>query len=125
METRKYKSNEEALTVAKEAVWLAYQAAGGPAGMGIFQAKDDAKKDQVWDQAYDQRDYSVRHGPPEYVSCDYVFGKMMKLRFTVKDGAIEFPDHEPRSDYQAWCRQYKTFGALFDAAEANVQTLAA
>ena len=123
---RKYDSNEAALNVAKEAVWLAWNACGGPAGMGFMQDRGpNQDRDTVWKHAYDQRDYTMRHGPAEQVSCDYVMGRMMKLTFTIKDGTIKHNDYEPRRDYQSWCGKYPTFAALFDAAEAALQKQAA
>lgn len=116
METMKFSSNETALAVAKEAVWLAWNACGGPRSFGVLRDNPDANKEAVWEQAYEMRDYAQRHGRPEDVNCDYVFGRMMKLRFTVKDGLLTFNDYEPRGDYQSWCHRYKTFRALFDAA---------
>ena len=117
---RKYESNEQALEVAKEAIWLAWNACGGSVGMGVFQANDAAKKDEVWKRAYDQGDYAMRHGPAEEVHADYVFGRMMKLYFSVKDGTIKHRDDAPRGDYQSWCYRYKTYADLFDAAEKVV-----
>lgn len=114
---RKYATKEEALNVAKEAIWLAWNACGGPAGMGFLQNKPNAEKEKVWEQAYNQGDYALRHGGPERVSADYVFGRMMKLRFKLDGDTIDHDDYEPRRDYQAWCGTYKTFSALFDAAE--------
>lgn len=114
---RKYGSNEEALAVAKEAIWLAWNACGGPMGAGVLQDRGQQPKDKVWDQAYNQRDYAGRHGPAEAVNADYVFGRMMKLYFTVKGDTITHRDEAPRWDYQAWCGKYKSYAALFDAAE--------
>lgn len=117
---RKYESNERALLVAKEAIWLAWQACGATAGMGFLQDKPSAGKEEVWERAYRQGDYLIRHGTPEDVRADYVFGRMMKLNFTVRGDTISHSDSTPRRDYQAWCREYPTYSALFDAAEQNV-----
>ena len=120
MSTRKYASGEEALKVAKEAMWLAYGAAGGPFGMGFMQVKADAAKEEVWSRAFNMGDYAGRGGmPPSEVNGDYVFGRMLKLRFSIKGDSLEIPDHEPRNDYQAWCDDYPTYAALFDAAEKS------
>lgn len=117
---RTYSSNEVALAIAKEAMWLAWNAAGGPSGMGFMQNKPDADKEQVWDRAYNRGDYIGGHRDlPERVDADYVFGRMLKLRFSIKGNALDFPDHEPRGDYQGWCYKFKTYAALFDAAEAS------
>ncbi len=117
---RKYSNNEEALNVAKKAIYLAWQACGGPMGAGFLQDKGEHPEDAVWTQAYDQRDYAGRHGPAERVSADYVFGRMMKLHFTLKANTIKHDTYEPRRDYQAWCGRYPTYAALFDAAEKAV-----
>ena len=119
---RKYESVEEALAVAKEAVWLAWKACGGIRGYGLLKNKPDADKEAVWDNAYEMGDYSGRAGRAEgSVNADYVFGRMMKLRFNIKGDTIEFPSHEPRGDYQSWCYVYKSYVALFDAAMATIR----
>lgn len=117
----KFSSPEEALAVAKEAIWLAWQAVGAPGGMGWLQNNPSASKEDVWAQAYHQRDYSMRNGPPERVHADYVFGRMMKLSFTLRDDTLGISDSECRSDYQAWCHKYPTYAALFDAATESVR----
>lgn len=114
---REYSSSEKALEVAKEATWLAWNACGGPLGFGIFQDNPAAKKEDVWNRAYSQGDYAGRHGGPEDVHADYVYGRMMKLYFTVEGNVIKHRDDAPRDDYQAWCRHYPSYAALFDAAE--------
>jgi hypothetical protein len=107
---RKYANAEQALNVAKEAMFLAWQACGGP--------KQD--RETVWDHAYNERDYSGgRREGSKHVNADYVMGRMMKLRFKIDGDSIDIPDHEPRRDYQAWCGQYQTYAALFDAAEES------
>ena len=109
---RKYGSNEEALAVAKEAMWLAWTAAGGPAGMGMFRHNPDANKEAVWG----------RQGlEPSYVNADYVFGRMLKLRFHIRGDTLDIPDDQPCFDYQGWCGKYLTYAALFDAAEKVVK----
>jgi hypothetical protein len=126
MMERKYGSNDEALAVAKEALWLAWNAAGGPSGMGIFRNNPDASKEQVWENAYNMGDYSGRDPmEPSRVNADYVFGRMLKLRFRINGNVLDVPDHDPRGDYQGWCYQYKTYAALFDAAETEVLKKAA
>jgi hypothetical protein len=120
---RKYESKEESLAVAKEALWLAWNACGGTSGYGFLQNKPDAGKDAVWDGAYNARDYAGGHkGGEGYVNADYVFGRMMKLRFEIKGDTLEFSDNTPRGDYQAWCYKYPSYAALFDAAKAAIRT---
>ena len=123
---RKYGGSEQALDVAKQAVFLAWQACGGPMGMGVFQDRGPKQdRETVWEHAYDQRDYTVRHGGPELVSADYVMGRMMKLNFTITGDTIKHRDDTPRGDYQAWCYTYPTYAALFDAAEVACNIKAA
>lgn len=122
---RKYGNHEEALTVAKEAVFLAWRACGGPLGMGVFQDRGPGQsKDAVWNQAYHQLNYASHNGRPEDVHADYVFGRMMKLYFKVDGTAINHSDSECRRDYQAWCGKYPTYAELFDAAEQSVKIAA-
>ncbi len=119
---RKYSNPEEALNVAKTVIYLAWQACGGPSGYGVLQDQGDQERDKVWDQAFNMKDYSGRMGlAPGYVNADYVFGRMMKLRFTLDGNKITgISDSTPRGDYQGWCYVYKTYDALFDAAEKTV-----
>jgi len=119
MMKRKYQSKEAAMAIAKSAIWLAWNACGGTSGMGFLKDNKGANKEQVWDQAYNKKDYSgERGGGPENVDADYVFGRMMKLRFTVEGDTITFDDYDPQKDYQSWCGKYTTFASLFDDAEA-------
>ena len=90
--------------------------------MGFLQNNPGADKDAVWNNAYGQRDYPLRHGDVAQIDCDYVFGRMMKLRFRVEGNKISHPDHQPRADYQAWCYKYPTFDSLFDAGETESKT---
>lgn len=103
---RKYTNQAEALEVAKEAMWLAYQASG-VVGMGVFQARDSVTKEQLIG------DYGL--------DADYAYGRMMKTYLTVKDNTLSCND-TPRSDYQSWARKYPTYAALIDAAEKAVIT---
>ena len=115
---RKYESAEKALEIAKEAMWLAWTACDCSVGMGVFQANDAVKKDKVWEQAYEMGDYSGRGGMDKSeVDADYVFGRMLKLRFHIKGDTLQLPDDTPRGDYQGWCYKFKSYADLFDAAE--------
>jgi len=116
---RTYESEKEALAVAKEAMWLAWQAAGGTSGMGALRNNPTAMKDDVWDNAYNEKDYSgVRNAHGFDVRGDYVFGRMLKLTIHRPTATtIDVPDHLPHREYQAWCGKYPTYAALFDAAE--------
>lgn len=125
---RRYSSPEESLNVAKEAVYLAWQACGGTSGGGFLQDRGPHQdRERVWDHAYNERDYAGGHkGDKKAVNCDYVMGRMMKLRFVVDGDTLKnISDSNPRGDYQSWCFRYNTYADLFDAAEANVLKKAA
>ena len=126
---RTYSSKEETLNVAKEAVYLAWQACGGPMHAGFMQDKGpNQDRERVWDHAYNMRDYFGRSpgDDPARINCDYVMGRMMKLRFSVNGNKLtDISDGIPRGDYQSWCHKYKTYAALFDAAEKTVLQKAA
>lgn len=110
------------MAVAKEAVWLAWQACGGPIGYGFMQDKGpDQDREKVWDHAYNERDYSGTHqAGDDRINCDYVMGRMMKLRFGLKGAIITHNDYPVDINYQSWFRKYPTFNALFEAAEKVV-----
>ena len=115
---RKYESNERALEIAKEAIWLAWNAVGGPAGSGFLRDNPAAQKEEVWKQAYEMGDYSGRGSMEKsYVNADYVFGRMLKLRFHIKGDTLQLPDNAPQRDYQGWCHKFKSYEDLFHAAE--------
>jgi hypothetical protein len=117
---RKYSNHEEALNVAKEAMWLAWQASG-VVGLGILQDKPDAMRDEVIKQTFrPQSDYAKQNNLPLEGSADYVFGRMMKTHFRIRDNAVEYGSGTPRGDYQSWAYTYKTYDALMDAAELSM-----
>lgn len=112
-------ANPEA--VVKRAFFLAWQACGGPLGMGFLQDPGRAvTEDDVWGQAYGKRDYpdgnTLAPNKPGDVYGDYVFGRMMKLSLKWDAEGVEFRDGSPRPDYQAWCGDYPTYPALIQAA---------
>lgn len=124
---RKYGNAEEALKVAKKAIYLAWQACGGPSGYGVFQDRGEQDEEAVWDQAFNMKDYRGRNNiPAGYVNADYVFGRMMKLRFSLAGDTLkEISDSTPLGDYQGWCYVYPSYAKLFDAAEGAVMAKAA
>lgn len=103
---RKYGSQTEAMDVAKEAMWLAYQASR-PMGLGFLQEKSGLAKEDIVRETK-VGDHSL--------SADYCFGRMMKTHFSVNDGMLTCND-TPHGDYQSWARRYPTYAALIDAAE--------
>ena len=113
---------EQTEDVVKTAFWLAYEACGGPMGMGVFQAKSDVDKEKVWTNINTSGDYACGHSTPGDLYGDYVFGRMIKLsiRYHMKKGIVSVRDDKPRGDYQGWCHKYKTYQALIESAiEAN------
>jgi hypothetical protein len=105
--------------VAKEMLWLAWNACSGPIGMGWMQDCPDAQKDDVWDRANGAGDYggvSSKRAGPNQVHGDYVYGRMMKITFEYGDEFIEFQESKLSPDYQAWCRKYPTYSDLTNAA---------
>lgn len=111
--------------VVKRAFFLAYQAAGGPVGMGWLQAVADATEDDVWANVRSAGDYpggakAMGANKPGDAYGDYVFGRMMKLGLKWTDRAVCFQTGKPRHDYQAWCRAYPTYEALVKAAAESV-----
>lgn len=112
--------------VAKEAFWLAWQACGGPLGMGRLQDNAGADKESVWNCVFNKGDYPGGNaGPgtanrPGDVYGDYVFGRMMKLGIRWDEAGVTVDDHPPRGDYQSWCRKFPTYEALVRAAIASL-----
>ena len=111
------------LDIAREMMWLAWQACGGPVGMGAFQNRPGATRDDVWKQAIGGRDYpggiKAADGPG-IATGDYVFGRMMKIHFTFDADSVTVPDGAQQPDYQAWCTTYATYD---DLAKAAIESL--
>lgn len=108
---RTYSSEEEAVNVAKEAMWLAYQASR-PAGLGFLHEKGGESRETVISETF----------PNDATSgyADYCHGRMMKTSLHVKGEVLSCND-EPHHDYQSWAGKYQTYAALIDAAEASLK----
>lgn len=106
---RTYSSNDEALNVAKEAMWLAYQASS-PAGLGLLHERGGESRGTVISETFNEAGMG---------SADYCHGRMMKTHFRIKEGVLSCND-TPRYDYQSWAYKYPTYAALIDAAEQLV-----
>lgn len=108
--------------VVKKAFFLAYQACGSPMGMGILQARGGVSEDDVWANVREARDYGpgadkiMGSNKPGKAYGDYVFGKMMKLGIDWDDKGLTVIGQDPRPDYQSWCRKYRTYKDLIEAA---------
>lgn len=122
--------------VVKRAMWLAWQAwqaCGGPSGMGVLQNRSGVTEEDVWknlnagglggDYPRLPKEVIVANpNRPGKVYGDYVFGRKMKTGFEWDDGSVTFRDDLPRRDYQAWCHKYPTTLALVEAAIASLGT---
>lgn len=90
----------------KRLLWNAFQASSA-VGMGFLHAPD-AKK-QTEDSLYQAVN---RDGKNEFYT-DYVFGRMMKTKFSVDDaGNLKVSPEEPRLDYQSWGATYRSGAEL-------------
>ncbi|MFA6358894.1 MAG: hypothetical protein WCY09_09590 [Candidatus Omnitrophota bacterium] len=120
------KNTKDLLAVVKRMVFLAYNASGGPVGMGIFQAlrlnNTTPNEEQVWKCAYNAEDYPLKHTGENEVYCDYVFGNMMKwgCSWDTKTNTITVPNRTFRHDYQAFCGIYPDNAALARAALSSL-----
>ena len=109
-------SPESAQTLAKRILFLAYEASH-VFGMGAFQARDAVTEDQVWANTVTKGDYGGFPANTKDIYADYVFGRMMKLSFHVKDNTVNYDgDDKTKLDYQSWGAKYKTYTKLFTAA---------
>jgi hypothetical protein len=111
-------------TLAKRALWLAWQACGGPLGMGFLQDRPEATEDEVWDatrNAYDYSGFAGKCSKPGVANPDYVFGRMMKMYLEFTEDTVSHRDGELRPAYQAWCSPtFPTYAALLTAAAGEV-----
>lgn len=112
------------LEVAKEMVWLAWQACGGPLGMGWLQNRPGASKQEVWAATMSSRHgfIDLEHSTLEVVKADYVFGRRMKLYFWYTNIEVGYDDYREQAspDYNAWAGTYKTLGDLLAAAKTAI-----
>jgi len=106
--------------LAKEIFWLAWQACGGPQGMGWLQDSPNANKECVWDNIINAGDYPGNFQNAKRPYADYVFGRMMKFGVEFKSDGLEVPEKELRPDYQSWCYIYPTIKDLVNHAMSNL-----
>lgn len=106
----------------KRVIFLLWQAAGSPSGMGWFQNNPTASEEEVFEQAAGNRDYPCyrehREGQPVSIYMDYVFGRCLKtdLLYDEVKGTVELRPDTPRATYQNWWRRYKDSSEVFTAA---------
>jgi len=108
--------------VIKEALWLAWNACGGPMGMGAFQDNGGASKEDIWNNVANAGDYpGPSHSRPNEIHGDYVFGRMMKIWFDYDDKSITVATAKQEWDYQAWSGTYPTYPELIAAAVKSLE----
>jgi hypothetical protein len=120
------KDAEQAIQLAKRMVFLAYNAAGGARGMGVFQAGragSNPEEERVWQCAYNAEDYCGRMAsePDNKIFCDYVFGSMIKWGCQWDDNVVSMNDNIFRPDYQGFARTYQNNAALVEAALKSLE----
>lgn len=106
--------------LAKEIFWLAWQACGGPRGMGFLQNRPEATRDDIWNNVSCSGDYPINRSEPQRPYADYVFGRMMKFGMEITDHSITVRDGQPRGDYQSWCAIYPTYEGLVAEAQKSL-----
>lgn len=113
---------EEAVSLAKRMFFLAYEACGGPVGMGFFQAREGITEEQVWQNVCIEGDYTAnfRGSNEKRPYGDYVFGRMMKWGCNLNDATAEVRQEKFRPDYQGFSRIYRTPEDLVSAAIASL-----
>ena len=103
--------------VAKRLFNLAYQASV-PMGMGWMHERPNVTEEEVWTQvAVDDRGKC---------SCDYVFGRMVKLSGVQlsPDGLqVLGTDKVPNPEYQSWSTTYRTRELLVKATVASFEAV--
>lgn len=108
--------------VARRCFWLAWQACGGPMGMGVLQDRDGVDEAQVWQNVLNAGDYPGQHWKaPGEAYGDYVFGRMMKLCIKYGPDSVEIFDDKPSPAYQSWCGRYRTYQDLVEWAMKSLQ----
>lgn len=118
--------------LARKMVWLAYKASN-PVGLGNLQYREDITEETLWNSAdvakltkaepisswTERIGILCGKGRPSTtcVSCDYVFGRMVKLKFSFTDSdvAIDY-DQTVSCDYQSWASSYQSIQQLRHAA---------
>lgn len=104
------------LDYVKDVFWLAWQACGGPLGMGFLRDNPGATREEVWENVRSSGDYAWGDNTDNNWRADYVFGRMMKFTVELDDDQVTISGSGPDPDYQAWSREYPSYQALADAA---------
>lgn len=105
------------MDVVKQYFWLAWNACGGPLGMGLWQDNPQASLEAVFENVKNAGDYpGPAHTRSDEYYGDYVFGRMMKTGVNVSKNTVKISDASVCPAYQAWCRKYPTTLDLLKAA---------
>ncbi len=105
-------------------MFTAWQACGGPVGMGVFQDRgSQVPEADVINNISRAGDYPgglLSRDKPGELYGDYVFGRMMKTSVRYTDDIVDIGHGKPRPDYQAWASRYPTYEKLVEAALATI-----
>ncbi|MFC1535755.1 hypothetical protein ACFL4H_00145 [Candidatus Neomarinimicrobiota bacterium] len=117
--------------IVKMAFYIAWVACGGPLGMGMLQDNPTASIDDIWENVSYSGNYpgdalSSRKDAKgrDEVYGDYVFGRMMKLRFKYDKTTIYYGDYQTEYDvsYNAFAGTYPNPLALLDEAKQIIES---
>lgn len=108
--------------MAKRMMKLAWDACGGPTGMGVLKDRGQVSEDAVWKNVCSQGDYAgARHKEPNGSAyADPVFGRMMKLNIYFDANGVKGDGTPYRRDYQAFAMKYKQIDDLVIAAAESL-----
>jgi hypothetical protein len=107
--------------LVKRMFWLAWQACGGPMGMGAFQDNPGATEDAVFANVLSRGDYPGNTNRDKGDAYgDYVFGRMMKLSVKFGRDTVSIRTDETDISYNAWAGKYPTYRSLLDAAAESL-----
>jgi hypothetical protein len=107
-------------TFIKRAFYLAWQACGGPLGMGVLQDNPKAVEEDIWKNVNISGDYPTHHNKPNEYYGDYVFGRMMKWGCRVENGVISLRNEEFDRSYNSFAHKYKDTKSLLDATAESL-----
>jgi hypothetical protein len=107
-------ANSQTNVKLRRALWLAFQVSR-PMGMGFLHSEAASK--QTEESLYK----AVNPANEDSFYADYVFGRMMKTRFSFEDGVLKINPENPQHDYQSWCGKYMTAADLVKATEESLK----
>jgi hypothetical protein len=105
--------------LAKRMLKLAWDASR-TVGLGFLQDRGPGlSEDDLWKRGCDNMG---RTGGGR-VSTDYLFGRMMKLRFEYNEEGIVIGTDVWRPDYQSFCTKYRNLEFLAESAAASFKVI--